>query len=147
MAPTAQATSSGSLTTRVNEGIVNQRECGARQRLLSRSKVTHDIFTFRATTMRRLFFTLLVSPLLMACTSTSRVSVARPADVIGLKSLGSIQSTVPLGGLFRNITYRMALNNCLKTAEGMGATHFLPDNDSGPTFLSFAETAHGTAYK
>lgn len=90
---------------------------------------------------------LLVCLILTACTSTSRVTVAKPTDVVGLKSLGSVQSTVPLGGLFRHVTYRMALNNCLRTAEKMGATHFIPDEDSRPSFLSFAETAHGTAYR
>lgn len=83
---------------------------------------------------------------LIGCTTANRVTMARPEDVKGYKPMGSIKSTVPLGGLFRHMTYQAALNNCLQKAEAMGATHFVPDEDSGPSFLSLTETAHGTAY-
>jgi hypothetical protein len=91
-----------------------------------------------------LFFS---ATLLVGCTTSSRVTVARPDEVRGFQSMGSIKSTMPIGGVFRRLTYQAALHNCLKEAEAKGATHFVPDPDSGPTFLSFSETAHGTAYR
>jgi len=90
---------------------------------------------------------LLTGVLPIGCTTSNCVSVARPDEVKGFSAMGSIKSTVPFGGLFRNLTYQAALDNCLKKAESMGATHFVPDPDSGATFLSLSETAHGTAYR
>jgi hypothetical protein len=100
-----------------------------------------------ATIYRLLLILVLAGVLPVSCTTASRVSVARPEDVRGLQSMGAIRSTVPLGGLFRSLTYQAALGNCLKKAESMGATHFVPDTDSGPSFFSVTETAHGTAFR
>jgi hypothetical protein len=81
------------------------------------------------------------------CTTTSRVAIAKPDEVRSFKSLGSVRSTFPLGGLFKNFTYSLALNNALEKAGKMGATHFVLDEGSGPVFLAISETASGTAYQ
>ena len=96
----------------------------------------------------RIAFALLIPFLaLSACTTTSKVAVVRREDVKGFQSLGSVRSTVPFGGLFKNLTYTAALNKALDQAEKMGATHFVLDEESGPTFIALSETARGTAYK
>jgi hypothetical protein len=84
---------------------------------------------------------------LSGCTTTSTVSIARPDDVKTLQPLGSVRSTYPLGGLFKNLTYSMALNSALQKAAKMGATHFVVDEGSGPVFFAISETASGTAYR
>jgi hypothetical protein len=84
---------------------------------------------------------------LHGCTTTSKVTIARIEQVRDFQSLGSVQSTYPLGGLFKNLTYSMALNSALNKAGKMGATHFVLDDNSAPTFFAISETASGTAYR
>jgi hypothetical protein len=81
------------------------------------------------------------------CTTASHVAIARPEEVKGYPAVGSVRSTFPFGGIFKNFTYSLALDNALKKAEKMGATHFVPDEGSGPAFFAISETASGTAYR
>ena len=92
-------------------------------------------------------FALTIGITLSGCTTTSRVAIAKPDEVRSFKSLGSVRSTFPLGGLFKNFTYSLALDNALEKAGRMGATHFVLDEGSGPVFLAISETASGTAYQ
>ncbi len=85
--------------------------------------------------------------ILSGCTTTSSVAVVKPEDVKTYQSLGSVRSTFPLGGLFKNLTYSLALDSALEKAGKMGATHFVIDENSGPVFLAVSETASGTAYR
>jgi hypothetical protein len=85
--------------------------------------------------------------ILSGCTTTSKVAIARPEDVRSYQSLGSVRSTFPIGGLFKNLTYSLALDSALEKAAKMGATHFVIDENSGPVFLAVSETASGTAYR
>jgi hypothetical protein len=85
--------------------------------------------------------------ILSGCTTTSRVAVVKSENVRTYQSLGSVRSTFPLGGLFKNLTYSLALDSALEKAAKMGATHFVIDENSGPVFLAISETASGTAYR
>ena len=90
--------------------------------------------------------TLLAAVVVSGCTTTSRVAIAKYDEVKAFESLGSVRSTFPLGGLFKNFTYSLALNNALEKASRMGATHFVLDENSGPVFFAISETASGSAY-
>jgi hypothetical protein len=98
-------------------------------------------------TTKRLLLIFASSVALIGCTTTSRVAIAKAEDVKGYPSMGSVRSTFPFGGLFKNLTYSIALDNALEKAEKMGATHFVPDEGSGPAFFAISETASGTAYR
>lgn len=97
--------------------------------------------------MKKYLIPLLASSCLFGCTTISKVAIARPDEVKNFDSIGSIRSTYPLGGLFKNFTYSMALNSALNKAAKMGATHFVLDPDSSPVFFAISETASGTAYR
>lgn len=85
--------------------------------------------------------------LISGCSTVSTVKLARAEEVRGYTFLGTITTTHPLGGVFKNMSYEGAVSEALKKAEQMGATHFVLDENSKAHFLGFSETVRGNAYR
>jgi D-serine dehydratase len=61
--------------------------------------------------------------------------------------VGTVTTTHPFGGVFKNMSYEAALTEALKKAEQLGATHFVLDKNSEAHFLGYSETVRGNAYR
>jgi len=85
--------------------------------------------------------------LISGCSTVSSVKLASADEVKGYTFLGTITTTHPFGGVFKNMSYEAAVSDALKKAEKMGATHFVLDENSRAHFLGFSETVRGNAYR